>query len=139
MTSKLHTLSMAAAAAGFLSLAVPSAAQAPAEPSRNAGFTVPAGDMAHPQNTNGGIYAFTGQCASCHEIRGTAARATVGPDLTHIASRRTLAGAEIPNDRTHLAAWIADPQAIKPGDRMPDLGLSAGQVSQIVSYLETLR
>jgi cytochrome c oxidase subunit II len=79
------------------------------------------------------------QCASCHQIRGTSARATVGPDLTHVASRATLAAATIPNDRAHLAAWIANPQAIKPGDRMPDLGLSRSEVQQIVAYLESLR
>jgi len=78
------------------------------------------------------------QCASCHQIRGTSARATVGPDLTHVNSRSTLAAAEIPNDPTHLAAWIANPQAIKPGDRMPDLGLSRSQVQQLVAYLESL-
>jgi cytochrome c oxidase subunit 2 len=62
----------------------------------------------------------------------------VGPDLTHVNTRSTLASAEIPNDPTHLAAWIANPQAIKPGDRMPDLGLSHTQVEQLVAYLESL-
>ncbi|MGN6372237.1 MAG: cytochrome c oxidase subunit II, partial [Solirubrobacteraceae bacterium] len=64
------------------------------------------------------------QCASCHQIRGTPAKATVGPDLTHLATRSTLASATIPNDPAELAAWISSPQAIKPGTRMPDLGLS---------------
>jgi cytochrome c oxidase subunit 2 len=81
----------------------------------------------------------TSQCASCHQIRGTAARATVGPDLTHLASRATLAAGEIPNDPGHLAAWIANPQAIKPGDRMPDLGLPGPEISAIVTYLDSLR
>jgi cytochrome c oxidase subunit 2 len=79
------------------------------------------------------------QCASCHRIAGTSATGTVGPDLTHLASRRTLAAAEIPNDAAHLTAWISDPQAVKPGDRMPDLGLSKPQVAAIVSYLESLK
>jgi cytochrome c oxidase subunit 2 len=78
-------------------------------------------------------------CASCHQIRGTPATATIGPDLTHLATRRTLAAATIPNDRRHLAAWINNPQAIKPGDRMPDLGLSRNEVDQVTSYLEALR
>ena len=78
------------------------------------------------------------QCASCHQIRGTPAQATVGPDLTHLATRSTLAGASIPNDTGHLSAWIRDPQGIKPGSRMPDLGLTAAQVAQIVSYLQSL-
>lgn len=79
------------------------------------------------------------QCASCHQIRGTPARATVGPDLTHLATRSTLAAATIPNDSAQLAAWIANPQAIKPGDRMPDLGLSHAEVADLVAYLRSLR
>ena len=79
------------------------------------------------------------QCASCHRIAGTAAEGDVGPDLTHVASRTTLASLTIPNTPRWLAAWIRNPQAIKPGDLMPDLGLSRSQVSSLVSYLETLR
>jgi cytochrome c oxidase subunit 2 len=78
------------------------------------------------------------QCASCHRIAGTVAQGTVGPDLTHVASRRTLASNTILNTPAELQAWISDPQAIKPGVRMPDLGLSHARVAQIVSYLETL-
>ncbi|MBV8432160.1 MAG: cytochrome c oxidase subunit II [Solirubrobacterales bacterium] len=78
------------------------------------------------------------QCASCHMIRGTSAQGLIGPDLTHLASRRTLAGAEIRNTPTELRAWIADPQGIKPGSRMPDLGLSATEYDEIAAYLETL-
>ncbi|MFZ0039944.1 MAG: c-type cytochrome, partial [Solirubrobacteraceae bacterium] len=79
------------------------------------------------------------QCASCHLIAGTPAQGTVGPDLTHLASRSTLASAEIPNTPTWLAAWIRNPQAIKPGDRMPDLGLNQTQVSDVVAYLDGLK
>jgi cytochrome c oxidase subunit 2 len=79
------------------------------------------------------------QCASCHEIRGTSARGTVGPDLSHLATRGTLAAGTIPNDPAHLARWIAHPQSIKPGDRMPDLGLTRAQVDELVSYLDSLR
>ena len=79
------------------------------------------------------------QCASCHTIAGTAAQGTVGPDLTHVASRTTLAAAEIPNTPAWLAAWIRNPQKIKPGDRMPDLGLSSTQVSELVAYLDELK
>jgi cytochrome c oxidase subunit 2 len=78
------------------------------------------------------------QCASCHQIRGTAARATIGPDLTHLATRATLAAGEIPNDPAELAAWISNPQAIKPGARMPDLGLQRSQVAELVAYLDSL-
>ncbi len=79
------------------------------------------------------------QCASCHRIAGTPAQGFVGPDLTHLATRTTLASLTIPNTPSELAAWIANPQAIKPGDRMPDLGLDRGQVSDLVAYLDTLR
>jgi cytochrome c oxidase subunit II len=79
------------------------------------------------------------QCASCHMIRGTPARGLVGPDLTHVASRRTLAAAEIRNTPSELRAWIADPQGIKPGSRMPNLGLSATDYNEIAAYLEGLR
>ena len=79
------------------------------------------------------------QCASCHQIRGTPAAALVGPDLTHLATRATLAAAEIPNDPRDLAAWIANPQGIKPGTRMPDLGLPPASVAALVSYLDGLR
>jgi cytochrome c oxidase subunit 2 len=79
------------------------------------------------------------QCASCHTIAGTAAQGTVGPNLTHVASRVSLASDEIPNTPGRLAAWLRDPQAIKPGNRMPDLGLSSAQIHELVTYLETLR
>lgn len=78
-------------------------------------------------------------CGGCHQLRGTAANGTVGPDLTHVASRSTLAALTIPNDRRELAAWIRDPQAIKPGNHMPDLGLSASEVQTIARFLEELR
>jgi cytochrome c oxidase subunit 2 len=79
------------------------------------------------------------QCASCHTIRGTAARGTIGPDLTHLATRRTLAALMIPNDRAHLTQWVANPQSIKPGNKMPALGLSPQQLRQVVAFLQGLR
>ncbi len=78
------------------------------------------------------------QCSSCHMIRGTTAAGLIGPDLTHLATRSTLASVEIPNRPAWLASWIHNPQAIKPGDRMPDLGLSSGQVDSLVAYLDSL-
>ena len=79
------------------------------------------------------------QCASCHTIRGTPAQGTVGPDLTHLASRQTLAADTIPNTRAELESWIHDPQAIKPGNVMPALPLSSGELSDVVAYLRSLR
>ena len=78
-------------------------------------------------------------CADCHAIRGTDARAQVGPDLTHVASRATLAAGTIPNDRAHLREWIDDPQHVKPGAKMPKLPLSRGDVNRLVAYLEALK
>ena len=92
-----------------------------------------------PQAQAGEQLFMTSQCASCHFIHGTPAQGTVGPDLTHVASRSTLAAGTIPNTPTWLAGWIRNPQTIKPGDRMPDLGLSSSEVSEIVAYLEELK
>jgi cytochrome c oxidase subunit 2 len=81
----------------------------------------------------------SGSCASCHAIRGTPARGFVGPDLTHLASRTTLAGLTIPNRRSYLARWIVDSQHYKPGNQMPNLHLPAPQVDALVTYLESLK
>jgi cytochrome c oxidase subunit II len=92
-----------------------------------------------PQAQAGEQLFMNAQCSSCHRIAGTPAQGTVGPDLSHLATRTTLASATIPNTPAQLAAWIANPQAIKPGDRMPDLGLSHGQIAQLVAYLDGLK
>jgi cytochrome c oxidase subunit II len=89
--------------------------------------------------TGAGARLFLDDCSSCHTIRGTPARGFVGPDLTHVGSRTSLAGYTIPNTRAHLAQWIAHPQQVKPGNQMPDLPLSGTQVRQLVAYLEGLR
>jgi cytochrome c oxidase subunit 2 len=78
-------------------------------------------------------------CSACHQIRGTSAHALVGPDLTHLATRRTIAAATLPNSKGYLTGWILDPQHSKPGARMPALDLSGSQVQSIVAYLESLR
>ncbi|MFP3581788.1 c-type cytochrome, partial [Arthrobacter sp. SIMBA_036] len=64
-------------------------------------------------------------CAACHTIRGTSAAGTTGPDLTHVRSRETIGAGLLPNTRGSLAAWIADPQTLKPGNNMPLVPLSA--------------
>ena len=78
-------------------------------------------------------------CGNCHQIRGTNASGQVGPDLTHVASRMTLAAGTIPNDRTNLREWIADPQHVKPGNKMPELHLSQQELTALTNYLESLR
>jgi len=75
-------------------------------------------------------------CANCHALRGTAATAQFGPDLSHLAERQTLAAGVIRNTPAELARWLKDPQSIKPGVLMPDLRLSDTQVADIVAYLE---
>jgi cytochrome c oxidase subunit 2 len=85
-------------------------------------------------------YAFvtSRNCSTCHTIGGTPAGGTVGPDLTHLASRRTLA-ASMPMSEANLYGWVANPQAIKPGSKMPAVGLEPDQLHSVVAYLETLK
>jgi cytochrome c oxidase subunit 2 len=78
-------------------------------------------------------------CASCHTIRGTAARGRVGPDLTHLAGRLTLAAGTLANARGALAGWIANAQALKPGNVMPTMALPPRELHELVAYLQTLK
>ena len=78
-------------------------------------------------------------CSMCHNIGGTLAGSHVGPDLTHIASRRSIAAGSLANTPDNLAKWIADPQSIKPGSRMPATNLSSSELNALVTYLETLK
>jgi cytochrome c oxidase subunit II len=87
-----------------------------------------------------GFQAFTrNQCASCHTLRGTSARGRIGPDLTHLMTRKTLAALTIPNMRNYLGAWVVDPQQFKPGNRMPALRIPARDYAQIMSFLRSLK
>ena len=81
----------------------------------------------------------TQACVMCHTVRGTIAGARYGPDLTHIASRQTIAAGTLPFTRGHLAGWISDPQSAKPGNNMPAVSLKPDELQAIVSYLETLQ
>lgn len=78
-------------------------------------------------------------CVMCHSVRGTPAGSRVGPDLTHLSSRRTLAAGTLPNSRGHLTAWILDPQTIKPGVLMPPNQLEPDELRALLAYLEGLR
>lgn len=78
-------------------------------------------------------------CVMCHTISGTPAGSHIGPDLTHLASRRTIAAGTLPNTRGNLAGWIIDPQAIKPGAKMPPNALAPADLQALLAYLETLR
>ena len=78
-------------------------------------------------------------CAACHTIRGTNAVGQIGPDLTHIASRTTLASGMFENNSENMAAWLANPPGEKPGSIMPNLNLNAEQIEQLVAYLQDLK
>ena len=80
-----------------------------------------------------------GPCALCHSVRGTNAGGRPGPDLTHVGSRRTIAAGTLPNRRGPLDVWITDPQHVKPGVKMPPVGLSADERQAVLAYLETLK
>ena len=81
-----------------------------------------------------------GPCAACHTIRGTAAHGTLGPDLTHIGSRRTIAAGTLPNNPATMEAWITNAQSLKPGVLMPALPQFTGvQLRAMTAYLEGLR
>lgn len=76
-------------------------------------------------------------CLSCHALGG--AGADVAPDLTHLASRRTLAAVTLPNTPANLARWLKSPAAIKPGTRMPDFELNDSDIAALTAYLGSLR
>jgi cytochrome c oxidase subunit 2 len=78
-------------------------------------------------------------CINCHRVRGTPAKGTYAPDLTHLMARETLASGMIPNDPSNLDDWVRDPQTIKPDCLMPAFGLSDVQRDQVVRYLRSLR
>jgi len=78
-------------------------------------------------------------CSNCHRVRGTSARGTYAPDLTHLMSRQTLASGMVANTREALRNWVVDPRQTKQGCLMPAFGLSDQQVDQVVNYLTTLR
>ena len=63
-------------------------------------------------------------CGACHAVRGTEAEGVLGPDLSHLMTRTTIASGVLPNDGPTLAHWIADPQSLKPGSLMPAPALS---------------
>jgi cytochrome c oxidase subunit 2 len=77
-------------------------------------------------------------CVGCHTIRGVSA-GVVGPDLTHFGSRQTLAAGLRPNTPEHLTAWLKEPAAVKPGVKMPALGLDDEQARAIAAYLLSLK
>lgn len=101
----------------------------------------PAGDLAAEGEQ---IFAQS-SCIGCHTIRGTSAQGTIGPDLTHVGSRTTIASGVLENNAQNLSRWIHNSADVKPGSKMPPQGVSAGgtltddQIDAIAAYLLSLR
>jgi len=99
------------------------------------GAATPADDVA----ARGLQVISTGSCAMCHTIRGTQLTGRPGPDLTHIASRRSIAAGTVPMSRGNLQGWIVQPQALKPGTMMPPTALSPADADAVSRYLAGLK
>lgn len=91
-----------------------------------------------PSARRGHDVFFAAGCDACHAIAGTAARGRLGPDLTHLASRRMLAAATVPNEPSVLRRWLRAPQRIKPGNRMPATDLPDAELDALVAFLTSL-
>lgn len=99
----------------------------------------PARAPANPLQLAGYRYVTTRECGACHNITGTPASGQVAPDLTHFASRRSIAAGTLPMSTGNLYGWVADPQSQKPGNHMPTVGLASNDLHSIVAYLEALK
>ena len=100
----------------------------------------PADAPTEPVATQGQRVFTESGCGACHAVRGTSADGTAGPDLTHVASRRSLAAGTLPNRSDAMLRWIAHPERVKPGVNMPGFGmLPEGDLRALVAYLESLR
>lgn len=84
------------------------------------------------------IFESTGTCFACHNVDGTSASGTVGPDLTDFGSRTTLAAGMLANTPENLEAWLRDPQEVKPGALMPKLPLSDDDIEALIAFLHSL-
>jgi cytochrome c oxidase subunit 2 len=80
--------------------------------------------------------SFVRNCGICHTIRGTNAHGILGPDLSHLMARRTIAAGILPNNVANLSAWIVNSQGIKPGSLMPRINLSAAELNSVRNFLE---
>lgn len=99
----------------------------------------PAAQATDPNAVDGLQVFMRSGCANCHTIRGTSAGGGVGPDLTHIASRTTIAAGALPNTQGNLMGWIVGAQTIKPGSDMPVIAVPSRDLQSLAAYLETLK
>jgi cytochrome c oxidase subunit 2 len=88
---------------------------------------------------NGEKIFLASTCAVCHTISGTDARGGIGPALTHVGRRRTIAANTLPNTPDNLARWIRNPQRIKPGTQMPSTDMPEQSLRALVAYLRSLQ
>ncbi|WP_026610476.1 c-type cytochrome [Methylocaldum szegediense] len=86
-----------------------------------------------------GYRVFIERCGVCHAVRGTDADGVLGPDLTHLMSRRYIGAGVLPNTVGNLGGWIADAQTHKPGCFMPTMDLTGPELQAVLAYLQTLR
>ncbi|GAB6196698.1 cytochrome c oxidase subunit II [Lysobacter xanthus] len=101
--------------------------------------TQPAVQPTTPSALRGQAIYTRAACGVCHRITGTPTGSRVGPDLTHVASRRSIAAGTLATNRGNMAAWITDPQHAKPGNNMPAVPLTPQDVSDLVDYLMELK
>jgi cytochrome c oxidase subunit 2 len=103
------------------------------------GQVAPAREPDTPSRVHGQAVFTSLPCLVCHTVRGTPAGGRTAPDLTHLATRSTLAAGTLPNTPGHLAGWILDPQAVKPGNAMPMTLMAAADVPDLLDYLGSLQ
>jgi len=120
---------------GFVVIAQPRAEFTAWLAAQRAPPAVPANDAA----TRGQQVLLGSSCVYCHTIAGTNASGTIGPDLSHVASRARIVAAVMDNTPGNLAGWILDPQHVKPGTQMPATRLDGRDLQALLAYLGTLR
>lgn len=104
-----------------------------------AGQLRPAREPGTPDERRGQQVFRSSQCVLCHAITGTDAGGLIGPDLTHLASRGTIAAGTLSNQRRQLADWVVDSQHVKPGNQMPPVPMGGNDLQALVTYLESLK
>jgi cytochrome c oxidase subunit II len=86
-----------------------------------------------------GAQSFLAHCGGCHAVRGTDASGVLGPNLSHLMTRSTIAAGVLPNDEPTLKHWISDPQSLKPGVLMQAPQITVQERDRIYGYLKTLQ
>jgi cytochrome c oxidase subunit 2 len=105
----------------------------------------PAAAPTDPAALQGQNVFMSAGCVFCHTVRGLddkqidRSSVDLGPDLTHISSRMTIAAASLEQNRGNLAGWIVDAQHVKPGSLMPNMQIDSQDLQALLDYLETLR